>query len=365
MNISNLPEQIRHLYTRNNPRPTTWDDFIGNGAQVEIIREAIASSQTQNRPLPHTLLFGPPGVGKSTLSKQIARSTNGGFIEISGSNLETPLDVIKVLHRLTIEWDRTQTYPVLFVDEIHTLGMSKGRQAIDQESIYPLLEDFYFPHNLQGKKYELEHGEEWTLESNMFIVPPFTCIGATTDPGILNQAILRRFLLHIEMAPYTEEEISRIILGTAERLGWEIDSDAAMNLAKMSRLNPGKAYSLLTSAQNRAVAASRPRIDLETTQEVLNRLNLYRLGLSHLDVKILKLLADRMPRGMGQAELCRATNISPSQFSAMVEPFLRQLGFVETLSRRVITQRGLRYLVEIGHIDTNRLEVRAAIAAAS
>ncbi|MGH8544266.1 MAG: AAA family ATPase [Gammaproteobacteria bacterium] len=357
-----MNESLRAQYERavhkSSPRPTEWSDIIGNARAVEQIREAITASKKNGSPLPHMLLFGPPGTGKSTLAKITSMAFGGGFFETTASTLEQPQDMIRFIWQMNLERERTSNPSVLFIDEIHQLGAAKGRLAIDQESVYPLLEDWEMPHNLIRKTVRDVKGTEYTMTTNSVLAWPFTCIGATTEPGVLSQPLLRRFLIHVELDPYTESEIAQIIQGSARRLGWTITEGAAEKLARYGRRNPGTANGLLTSANNRAVATDRDVIDEAVADEVIERLRLYPLGLTETDVRVLRLLYDRSPKGVGQAEISRAIGISLSQFACMCEPYLRLLGFVETLSRRVIRPEGISYLAQIGKIDTSKPEVR-------
>lgn len=359
-----LPAEYLRITGRATPRPKTWDSIIGNARAIERIREAIFASKKAGRQMPHILLFGLPGTGKSTIAQMIARDMGGELIETMGSSLETPQDVVRFLWAINAAREKTNTAPVWLIDEIHMLGVARGRQAIDQESLYPLLEDWRFPHNLVGKEVQDLDGQTWIMKGTTVPVWPFTAVGATTEPGALSLPLLRRFLLKVQLDPYTEAEIATITLGSAERLGWSIDAEAAALISRYARLNPGRSYELLTAAQMRAEATDRP-ITTTVVSEVVTREGLFPLGLMETDVKILMLLAERMPKGIGQFELCRAAGISPSQFSTMVEPYLRQLGFIETLARRVIRWEGLAYLASIGKADTSRVEVRAAMEKAA
>ncbi|HSE46730.1 MAG TPA: Holliday junction DNA helicase RuvB C-terminal domain-containing protein, partial [Gemmatimonadales bacterium] len=175
-------------------------------------------------------------------------------------------------------------------------------------------------------------------------------IGATTEPGLLSQPLMRRFLVQIELEPYTEDQIATIIVGSAGRLGWRVTDAAATWLARFGRRNPGTSMSLLTAANARAVATDRELVDETVAQEVTERMRLYPQGLTETDVRVLKLLYDRGERGIGMAEICRAIAISQSQFTGMVEPYLRQLDMLETLARRVIKRPGVQYLASIGKI---------------
>lgn len=355
-------EEWRALTQPLSRRPLAWEDFVGNEAAVETLREAITAAEIQNRPMAHTLLWGSPGTGKTTLSKLVAQTLGGGYIETTASTLETPLDVIRLLIDVETKRKETGQPTVVFVDEIHMLGQARGRLAVDQESLFPLLEDFQFFHNATGKSVD-NNGLTWTLNRPEMRVGPFTLVGATTEPGMLSAPLLRRMLVHVEMRPYSDDDIVKIILGAAGRLGWPLDPPAAAELAKYSRKNPGVAQQRLTAGRNRALGAGREVIDVQTVTEVVARLRLYPLGLTELDVQILKILADRAPRGAGQAEIARACGISLSTFT-MCEGYLRALGLMETLARRVIRPEGLVYLARLGMADNARPEVRAAVAAA-
>jgi Holliday junction DNA helicase RuvB len=203
-----------------------------------------------------------------------------------------------------------------------------------------------------------------TLLNSPLYVWPFTLVGSTTEPGLLSQPLLRRFLLQVEFQPYSQEDIARIIEGAAQMLKWPSESEAAAELAKFSRRNPGCAYGLLTAARNRAVATARDTITEEVVQEMIARQGLFANGLTETDVRILKLLADR-PKGVGMAEICRAVGISQSQFSGMIEPHLRQLNLIETRSLRMIRPEGLAYLAEVGEIDSPLRHVRATLSQAA
>lgn len=363
MAASDLLAEWTRVTKRNSPRPTTWDSIIGNARAKMQIQEAVAAAKKDGRPLPHLLLFAPPGSGKTTLSKVIARDMGGGFVESTASTLEIPADVLRIIWTLNALREEMNVPATLFLDEIHTLGMGTSRASIDQESMFTLLEDWQFFHNLINKVVTDDAGKEWRITDTSARAWPFTCIGATTQPGQLSQPLLRRFLLQIALDPYTEDEIAQILLGAAERLGLTLTEDAAAILSKYSRRNPGTGNSLIEHARARATASDRPSITVDVAREVVERLNLYPLGLNETDVKILKALYDRAPKGMGQAELARSVGISLSQFSGLHEPFLQLLNFLETQARRVIRPEGIKYLAEIGKIDLTRLDVRAVMGA--
>lgn len=345
------PPEYTRVTQASNPRPSNWDDVIGNTTAVEILKEQVAAALIDHKPVPHILLYGPPGMGKSTIAKILAASTGGRFIETTASTFETMTDLLTLCYEINELREETGIAPIVFVDEVHQLGQAKGRQSIDQESMFTLLEDWKVYHNLIGKP--LMHinrtaqnpdGDEVRLTSNSFRVWPFTMIGATTEPGMLTEALRRRFLVHVDLGEYTEAEIAEIMRRAAARMAWTIEPEAATYLAQYARRNPGRSYQLLTQARNRAVVTTTPVITKAVAEQVIARLGLHPLGLTDADLRILKILAERHPKGVGQAELARAVAISLSQFTGMIEPYLRSLDFIETTSRRVIKPLGLAYL---------------------
>ena len=263
-----VPELARHR----TPRPETFDQIVGNETAVAEIREALTAAKMQGIQAPHTLLFGPSAAGKTTLARLMAQEMGGTFFETAASSLETPMDVCRILYDMNEAFDATGGKPsVLFIDEIHGLAPLAGRSRIDQEALYPLLEDGWMPHNLIGKKFTTTAGGERIFTNTKFFTAPFTMIGATTEPGALSAPLRRRFLLQIQMRPYTESDITRIIAGLARRLGWTIEADACSELAKYSRCSPGRSNQLLQSARSRAVATDRHSITVDVVREIVAR----------------------------------------------------------------------------------------------
>jgi Holliday junction DNA helicase RuvB len=337
------PIGAKEVRTKTSSRPIAFADFVGNEAAVTEIREAIVAATLDGRAVPHLLLYGVQGLGKTSLARMIARESGGEFFETAASGLRGPEDIIRFLWAMAEAKERTGQFSVLFIDEIHGLAPGGGRSSLSQEALYPLLEDFWFPHNRLNRKIVGHDGRSYIVTAPAIPTWPFTCIGATTEPGMLSAPLRRRFFLSIHMKPYTEHDIAKIIAGSAERLGWRIEPEACTELATVSRRNPGRSNQLLTSARSRAVATGRETITVEVVRQIVARMGLHRLGLDENDVAVLRALAER-PKGIGAAELARAVGLNRSTFDELIEPYLRQLGFLVTMSRRQITSRGREYL---------------------
>ena len=334
-----MPEAQLAEYTaataRTIPRAETWDDVIGNERAVQQIQELILSAQFRNNPVDHILIYGPAGVGKTTISKIVAREMGSYYVESTASTLITHEAVMRILHNLNIGAGATKKPSVWFIDEIHVLG----KRGVSQEAFLPLLEGWSFDHNREGKRVPLamqQHGDD-VWKSSKFLTWPFTAIGATTDPGLLSAPLSRRFNIKIELDPYQVTDIAEIVRRGALRLNIRISETAAMTLADCSRLNPGRSFNILAYARTRMDALGAPEIDDAIMAETIERMGIYTQGLTGSDIRALEALAYRYPKGMGQMEISKTLGIQLSQFSSMLEPYLRQFGFLQTLNRRVTT----------------------------
>jgi holliday junction DNA helicase RuvB len=376
-----LSPQEEALFRKSTPRPTTWDGVIGNDRAKRSIRTAIAAARQESRVLPHTLLYGAPGTGKTTMANLIAQEMwdpvnpnkpKPVMLYTTAAAIRSEDDILRFCWDLSDCYDETKEldehnnvipgtgkYGIIFIDEIHGLAAVAGQSKIPQESLFPWMEDFKFPHSRENKPV-MHKGRVKYPTVSVMRCRPFTIIGATTDPGNLSAPLRRRFLLQVKMEPYRQEEIERIMLGSAERLGWSIEPEAAAALSRYSRLAPGRSYQLLQSAHDLAVATNRTAITPDIVAETIELSGLHPEGLDDTDIAILIMLADR-PKGVGLTEISRSIGYSQNQVSELQEPWLRQLKFIETQHRRVITWRGLLYLARHGFIRKDRADVKAAL----
>ena len=313
--------------------PLSFSDFVGNSAVVENLKLAIKAAQKENRVLPHILLYGQPGLGKTTLAKIIAKETKQHLVEITGSTIKNQSDLFKIL----IELDKTDG--ILFIDEIHSVMKAK---ELPDDAWLPLLQDFIFLHNLQDKTI-IHDNITYAINSNKAIMKPFTIIGATTDPGDLTDAFRERFPITCVLYPYTNKNIQDIISLHADIRKIKVSKEAIKSLSTRVRENPRIAINYLRNCYDRAVVENDYVIDEEVVTRQMKSQGIDDMGITRDDIAVLKVLADH-PKGLGVKSLAGTANVRKSTVEDIIEPFIKRLGFMETTHRRFITEKGRKYL---------------------
>ena len=304
-----------------------------NNAVVENLELAIKAAQKENRVLPHILLYGQPGLGKTTLAKIVAKETNQHLVEITGSTIKNQTDLFKIL----IELDKTNG--ILFIDEIHSVVKAK---ELPDDSWLPLLQDFIFLHNLQDKTI-LHDNTTYTIDSNKAIMRPFTIIGATTDPGDLTDAFRERFPITCILYPYTNQDIQDIITLHSELRKIKINKGAIKSLSTRARDNPRIAINYLRNCNDRAIVENDYVIDEKVVIKQMKSQGINDDGINRDDLSVLKVLAEH-PKGLGVKSLAGTANVRKSTVEDIIEPWLKRKGLMETTSRRFITEKGRKYL---------------------
>lgn len=305
-------------------RPSSMDEYIGQNELKENLKVFVAAALRREETLDHVLLYGPPGLGKTTLAYILANEMQGKIKTASGPSIERSGDLAAILSTL-------EAGDVLFIDEIHRLP------KIVEEVLYPAMEDFCI---------DIVVGKEASVRSIRLDLPPFTLVGATTRAGDLSSPLRDRFGIVSKLQYYTNDELAKIIARTAQVLSVTIDQEAIIELAKRSRGTPRIANRLLRRVRDFAEVLNDGHIDLTIAKDALNRLKVDNLGLDDVDIRYLKGLIERFSGGpVGLDALASAISEEPMTLEDVYEPYLIQIGFVNRTPRgRVVTSKAYEHL---------------------
>lgn len=305
-------------------RPQTLNQYIGQDKVKENLSVFIEAAKIREETLDHVLLYGPPGLGKTTLAAIIANEMNVHIRTTSGPAIERPGDLAAILSSL-------EPGDVLFIDEIHRLP-----RAIE-EVLYPAMEDFCL---------DIVIGNGQSARSIRLDLPPFTLVGATTRAGSLSAPLRDRFGVHCRLEYYTKEQLEEIVIRTAQVLETEIEPLAAAEIASRSRGTPRIANRLLKRVRDFAQVRGNGFIDVEIAQKSLAHLQVDRLGLDHIDHKLLIAIIERFRGGPVGLETIAATiGEEAPTIEDVYEPYLLQIGFLQRTPRgRMVTKSAYLHL---------------------
>ncbi|MCE5038245.1 Holliday junction branch migration DNA helicase RuvB [Staphylococcus auricularis] len=293
-------------------RPNYLKQYIGQKTIKSNLEVFIKAAKLREEPLDHVLLFGPPGLGKTTLSHIIANELDVNIRTISGPSIERPGDLAAILSGL-------QPGDVLFIDEIHRLS------SVVEEVLYPAMEDFYLDIVI-GK------GEE--ARSIRIDLPPFTLVGATTRAGSLTAPLRDRFGVHLRLEYYQTDELEDIISRTADVLDTTIDKQSARELAKRSRGTPRVANRLLKRVRDFQQVEEADYINIDITKKALRLLQVDDMGLDHIDHKMMNCILEQYKGGpVGLDTIAVSIGEDRVTIEDVYEPFLIQRGFIERTPR--------------------------------
>jgi Holliday junction DNA helicase RuvB len=298
-------------------RPRLLREFVGQTKVKENLSVAIEAAKSRGEALDHVLLYGPPGLGKTTLASIIANELGVAFQQTAGPALQIKGDLTAILTNI-------QERQVMFFDEVHRL------QPALEEILYSALEDY---------KLDILIGQGPAARTHTMDVKPFTFVGATTRAGLLSAPLRSRFGIVLRLEFYSHEDLRIIVERSAEILGVEIDREGALEIASRSRGTPRIANRLLRRVRDYAQVRSTGKIDLPTAQAALQMLEVDRHGFDEVDRKLLLAIIEKYQGGpVGVNTLAAALAEEPDAIEEIYEPFLIQIGFLNRTPRgRVAT----------------------------
>jgi holliday junction DNA helicase RuvB len=308
----------------NNIRPSEIAQFAGQPQTIENLRIFIKAAKQRGEALDHILFHGPPGLGKTTLSRIVANELNVNIKETSGPVIEKPGDLAGLLTNL-------ESNDVLFIDEIHRLS------NVVEEYLYAAMEDY---------RIDIMIDSGPAARSIQIDINPFTLIGATTRSGLLTAPLLSRFGIKSRLEYYDTSTLKNILLRSSGILNTKLTSDAAQEIAGRSRGTPRIANGLLRRVRDFAQVLGNGVIDMAITEHALNALNVDAYGLDEMDNRILSTIIDKFKGGpVGITTIATAVGEEPGTLEEVYEPFLIKEGFIMRTARgREATEKAYKHL---------------------
>ena len=306
-------------------RPQTLDDYVGQDDLRNNLRIFIGAARGRNEVLDHVLLYGPAGLGKTSLAYIIANEMHGNIKLVNGPSIEKPGDLAAVLSTL-------EAGDILFIDEIHRLP------RVVEEILYSAMEDY---------KLIIMVSRDATTASTITVdLPPFTLVGATTRAGDLSNPLRARFGISEKINYYTIEELKNIVLRTANYFGSTIDEISAIEIAKRSRGTPRIANRIFRRVRDFANYEQRNTISINDAKKALSALKIDENGLDEVDINYLQTIKNRFGGGpVGLETIASAIGEETSNLDEVYEPYLLKMGFIDrTPKGRILTEKGKGYL---------------------
>ncbi len=294
-----------------NLRPSSWDNYIGQEKIKKNLKVFIEASKRRNEALDHILFYGPPGLGKTTLSYLISNKMNTNIKVTAGPMIEKSGDLAAILTNLE-EGD------ILFIDEIHRLSPAV------EEILYPAMEDY---------RLDIIIGSGPAAQTVKIDLPRFTLIGATTRAGMLSNPLRERFGMHFRMQFYSHEELAQIIQKASQKLGKFCEDKAALEISRRSRGTPRVALRLLRRVRDFAEVENEETIQLKRCKYALDELGVNDSGFDEMDINLLELLISNRGKPMGLSTMAAALSEDEGTIEDAIEPYLLANGYIERTAR--------------------------------
>ena len=330
-------------------RPKTFGDYIGNDRAKKVLQEAIQAHKLQGTCLPHILIYASPGMGKTSMANIIAAEAGYKLITTIGSAIKFQSDILKILMEIN-DNSATGWQTILFIDEIHNID----KQSLPETLWYPLLEDFVFYSNLEGKPFDYD-GVPYKATGNKHgLSQPFCCIGSTTNPEMLTAAMRRRFGIHLFLEDYEINDLEKIVRNYGLRKhDVFFTSMACRAIASRARFSPATSISIADAAVRRYICENNKslqylsgRVSLKTLRPLLTDLGIMEGGFKREDIAVLNAL-EMHPKGLGKANLAKVCGFTTGFYEEMIEGFLKKTGLVVTSHKTFITEAGTIKLQEL------------------
>ncbi len=322
-----------------NLRPSSWDDYIGQEKIKKNLKVFIEASKKRNEALDHILFYGPPGLGKTTLSYLISSEMNSNIKITAGPMIEKSGDLAAILTNLE-EGD------ILFIDEIHRLSPAV------EEILYPAMEDY---------RLDIIIGSGPAAQTVKIDLPRFTLIGATTRAGMLSNPLRERFGMHFRMQFYTHEELAKIIQIASIKLNKFCEDDAALEISKRSRGTPRVALRLLRRVRDFAEVENEKSIYLKRCQYALDELGVNDSGFDEMDINLLELLVSNRGKPMGLSTISAALSEDEGTIEDAIEPYLLANGYIERTARGRVASAKTYEMFRLSYPNSQKLDLEESL----